>query len=462
MALLPFTESTDGSCHRRYHGRSWTWHLFVTILILGSLSSHHSVVYGQHLSSQYRFDNQEYEILHARDIYYDSIPRVALQSLLSANDGHVRHDVEQALGGTPQAFCMTLCGNKGKKSSDENINQDRTFVVVSKQEPQHDEYYLQACGVLDGHGEVGHDVSEFGRMEITRGLLAQVELWQTQKASLTPTIVADFMESLLVDVDARVPKKASSRGGATVSFVVRIGSHVYTVNAGDSQSFIAAMITTTTSADADKTDKTPTREVVLLHTTRLDKPDLPSEKERLLEAGAASVTEASDEDDARVWNEWIDEETGQRQSYGLAMSRGIGDRHATGVIANPLTESWSIEDLRRQAKEMIESKRKESASGEGECVVSENGDTETCQTQESVNVDDIELFAVSSTDGILDFSTPDGVVEMIGTYLHHENDPQQVFLAAQQLFYDSAQGWNEAYGGSYRDDMGLSVIALTR
>lgn len=358
---------------------------------------------------------------YAADIHYDSIARIALQAL--SEQYPVVHDLSRTIGHT-DAFCLTLCGAKGGQP----INQDRALTASGGD-------WFRLASVLDGHGTDGHHVSEFGRGELVRRIEQEVVAWQSLRPS--QEAIVEYLEQLPPQIDAAIPPRASAKGGATFTSAWQIHDTIYLVNAGDSQSLVGAT--------------TPHGSVVL-QTTRLDKPDV--ERQRLLAAGAQSVTDESDEDASRVWNTWIDDD-GEEQSIGLAMSRGIGDRHAKGVIADPLVQMWTVEELLEQAVKLLEK-----MPGEQVCEITADGE-ESCSTPEQsppVDKQDLRLFAVSATDGLIDYVEPNDIARVLGGSI----GSTEVFLAAQELIYTASQGWDEAYGGKYRDDIALSFFEIVR
>jgi serine/threonine protein phosphatase PrpC len=129
-----------------------------------------------------------------------------------------------AVTGNSNQLTLTLTGYKGGNLSDQT-NQDRGFVwqrssststSSSLQQDEggdndNDKDNLVMVGVLDGHGTMGHHVSEYAHGELSRQLGAQLNR-EYSKETIKEGIRQTFLR-----VDESVPKQSASRGGATAS-----------------------------------------------------------------------------------------------------------------------------------------------------------------------------------------------------------------------------------------------------
>ena len=79
-----------------------------------------------------------------------------------------------------------------------------------------------------------------------------------------------------------------------------------------------------------------------------------------------------------------------------------------------------------------------------------------CMAGSSADDDDIYVFAVSATDGLMDFATPEVVAQTVANSLFEKDGPH-LLTALEQLIYMSAQGWDQAKQGRYRDDIAIAV-----
>lgn len=425
-------------------------------------------------------------VVYPHDVRSDPTVRVGLDALLHSHDrddeGSNHSDALERVIGRPDIFAVTLCGSKSParvgrtpSSSHDDENQDRAFVLrqtvgESKGEDSGDDpFLLQAVGVLDGHGPEGHRVSDSGRQSIVDGLLRRLPPaidrggdGSAEGDTDDPAVVSRFLVELVEGADVALPPDAARNGGSTVSFVVQTSSHVYVVNAGDSQSFLLASVVVTIGVDGDSEDGQPPLQqpvIVELYASRKDTPDLPDERQRLEQAGGI-VTLESVQDVARVWH----------GRHGLAMSRGIGDRPALGVISTPRVHETTVQALHDQAREKVCSASNASARSQG-AAVGVTGKIDFIVPSEADMIDNsaafaaacsanataslrIRLLAVSATDGLLDYLTS---AQLAQALVKPDRHP---FLGARELLDVAANAWDADMDGSYRDDMALAAFEL--
>ena len=190
------------------------------------------------------------------------------------------------------------------------INQDRSWVIESFDNCQNQKF----CGVADGHGVHGHEVSEKVRVELGRYLEAQPLLRTDPEAALLKAhseMNRSIMESWL-DV--------SFSGSTSVSVLIR-GSNITCANVGDSRAILGSLKPGESSwqSTALSTDH---------------KPDDPGEQERIIAKKGRVMAYKGHQGEpmgpARVWLK-------NKDLPGLAMSRSFGDKIASsvGVIAEP-------------------------------------------------------------------------------------------------------------------------------
>lgn len=230
----------------------------------------------------------------------------------------------------------------------------------------------------------------------------------------------------------RLPTK--SEGGCTASVVLQLGSKLYVANAGDSQTFVVAHIAKSS-------------EVKVLHESREDKPDLPEERARIERMGGSVWIPGEDEDDtprAVV----TDPETGRW--FGLAMSRSIGDWDVTGVIAEPIVDVLNIQDLVadivvREAS-VCSANSEVDSTGSGTCV--------------EITADDVNLFAVSATDGMLDYLNLD-VIAATFAKAFYDDEGIHPLTACKDLILQAANRWDNHWEGTYRDDIAVAACKIT-
>jgi len=166
--------------------------------------------------------------------------------------------------------------------------------------------------VLDGHGEHGDGVSTYFRDNLVNEMLRHPSWSSDCKKSARDSILKvehQVIRNFRIDTEF---------SGTTLSMVIIRSNKIIGVNVGDSRAVIGKEEDGALIGEAFTEDH---------------KPDLPSEKERILAAGGrVFAVEYDDGIDgpARVW-------LGHMDVPGLAMSRSLGDAvaHTAGVISEP-------------------------------------------------------------------------------------------------------------------------------
>jgi serine/threonine protein phosphatase PrpC len=432
--------------------------------------------------------------LFSADIIFDDSIRVALKHVRYPHDIDgtvpvpvpVEHkDEAQAqeqqealqqlqVTGNADRLTLTLRGYKGVHAPNQP-NQDRGFVWQSSRTSMStsstssaDENSLLMVGVLDGHGSTGHHIAEYARGELIHqlGMLLLKEGDDDHDDHDSGEIMQEDIRQAFLRVDESIPRDLATGGGATVSIVLRRNDTLFVANAGDSQSLIAAVSTSAASsasaahahAHADTDIDIGKTRVTVLYASRLDKPDHPEERARILEAGGI-VSEASKYDDARVSYQH------NGRTWGLAMSRGLGDAAAIGVTAEPIVDVFSIAALKTRArKELQEMCRTVESSPSFSTAAFASSETDgTCtDTVEAATVDDdkdIQLFVVSATDGMIDYFEPTDLARIMGAAFY-DRATDHPLKAAENLIHAAAKEWQEEMEGEYRDDITISAAKI--
>lgn len=334
---------------------------------------------------------------------------------------------------------LTLKGYKGGRPEDQ-INQDRAVIHspfwIAGHDDQRDsgaatEVFAQLMGVFDGHGTGGELTSNFAIQEVPR-LLAEI-LSSLDMAD--ETAVSDALRETFLQVDRGDPSEG--RGGCTATVILQLGSKVFVANAGDSVSFVGVHF-----------GSSPESTVEVVYQTREDKPDLPDERKRILEAGGYVHIPSDPNDD--VPRAYHVDAKGQAR-YGLAMSRSLGDWHVQGVIAEPIVDVLDLLEIKRS---YLESCR----AADGEIKVT--SDTSKC---DSMDPESIRFFAVSLSDGMADYLETKDVAETMAASLFRSAEDSSVahpLTAAESLIHKAARIWNADYSGQYRDDIALAAATL--
>lgn len=196
--------------------------------------------------------------------------------------------------------------NPFKENKKFKTNQD-TYVMVNHIKGDENR---QILGVLDGHGRVGHDVSQFVAKGIVEYLCDKEEKLKNDKERCLHKCF------LGVDQDLKAAPIETMASGTTVNIIYVEGKDLYCANCGDSRATLGYK----------EGGKLKIKDMSIDH-----KPDLPEEKKRI-EAANGEVAPLACWPDGphRVWIK-------DGNVPGLAMSRSLGDgvAHSVGVSSEP-------------------------------------------------------------------------------------------------------------------------------
>jgi len=189
------------------------------------------------------------------------------------------------------------------------VNQDRGVVKYAVG----GDSSVSLFGVMDGHGEFGHLVAQFVQDKLPYYLGEQTDLKSDPPKYITLAVAGLVEELATANINITF-------SGTTCVFGVKIDNTFYVANIGDSRCVLGVA----------KEDGSV--EAVAL--TQDQKPEVPAEKARILEAGGRvqplQGLPGEDCGPPRVWLSEVD-------VPGLAMSRSIGDEvsQTVGVISVP-------------------------------------------------------------------------------------------------------------------------------
>ncbi len=154
---------------------------------------------------------------------------------------------------------------------------------------------------------------------------------------------------------------------------------------------------------------------------------------------------------------------------GLAMSRSIGDWDAgeVGVIPDPLIDILDTNDIK---KSVVDNVNQSCEDGTDEVEIDPASGEATSSKGQCVRITekDVKVFAISATDGLLDYLPEQAIVNHVSKGLYEttaedSSSAEQLshpLLVCEDLIYAAAQGWQEDKGGRYRDDIAISVVDL--
>jgi serine/threonine protein phosphatase PrpC len=364
-----------------------------------------------------------------QDIYYDPNVKAALAEMRKLKRDDIQEDHEGSKeqenlkildsSGRKDAGTLTLIGYKGGPLESQ-INQDRALCVVpyhlgqvtpakqhqrmGRSRPKENPIQQRLIGVFDGHANFGEVVSEFVLSELPKVLAKKLEGLERTTEQISKALIETFIE-----MDKKAPAEIS--GGCTASVVLQDGPKVYFANAGDSRSFLVVYRANTSTIE-------------IPYITREDKPDLQDERERVESRGGQVYLPLRGT--SRVL--YTDPVTGIQS--GLAMSRSIGDWEVGqfGVIPDPIVHVIDVPEL-------VQSELQKQAG------------------------DDVHIFAVSATDGIMDFISPEAIAHALALSMYGHDGPH-LLTTLEQLIYIAAQRWEQSKQGRYRDDIALAVTQI--
>jgi len=385
-----------------------------------------------------------------RDIEFDTEAKLALENIRKLNspeddESSAERDstdnsnnnsltLLRSVGNDDYAT-LTLVGYKGGDQKSQ-VNQDRSFVISpymsTTGETDDGKGSLQSqrriLGVFDGHGNGGEFVSDHTVHSLPDLIASKLdEVAKGDDPVLTEEVVKNIVFDSFVQMDQTAPDFVM--GGCTATIVLQLDDqNIYVGNAGDSRSLIA-------------TYRKSTGDVAVVYATREDKPDLPEEKARVETMGGRVRLASQPGGTSRVL--YIDKASGRE--WGLAMSRSIGDWDAgkVGVIPDPIVDVLSLKDL------------VSFGGAEETCSVTPKGE-QTCFKA----AEDIEVFAISATDGLLDFLSVEAIAGHVAKGLYAQDGPHLI-TACEELIRSAAGRWEQAEQGRYRDDIAIAVGRLT-
>ena len=207
-------------------------------------------------------------------------------------------------------------------------------------------YNFNIFGVLDGHGDDGHYVSQF----VSRFIINSIKNNSIIRKCTTPKEIYEkiisnkykLIENIFLDADIQIRKEKFDykSSGTTCIIIIQLEEKIICANTGDSR---AIMVYDKSSNNKNINKKNNLENTKVFPLSYDCKPNLPNERKRIYEHGGV-VEKALDE---------CDEEEGPFRVYikgedypGLAMSRSIGDIDAKkiGVIPNPQFIEYTITD----------------------------------------------------------------------------------------------------------------------
>jgi hypothetical protein len=91
-----------------------------------------------------------------------------------------------------------------------------------------------------------------------------------------------------------------------------------------------------------------------------------------------------------------------------------------------------------------------------DCQIPEEG---TLNAACLLSSDDVHIFAVSATDGLMEFVSPEMVAQALASSFY-EDDAPFLLSALEQIIYRAASEWDSFTIARYRDDIAVSVTEI--
>ena len=231
-------------------------------------------------------------------------------SVGTETDGHRRESFcDKSTSVKGHKFCPSASGvgyacKKGLKPV--SPNQD-SFLIIRV------EGGVSVYGVFDGHGRVGHDVSNFCKDQIAR-LLFESKLF-TSGSDIPQALKSAFATTQsLLEQETRAGRLDATSSGTTATVVVQRPDELFVAHVGDSRCVLTC-----------RSDPSAVYELTIDH-----KPQIPAERERIIANGGVVIKPPADVNH-RVYVK-------NQKFPGLAMSRALGDLvgyFGAGISAEP-------------------------------------------------------------------------------------------------------------------------------
>jgi len=214
---------------------------------------------------------------------------------------------------TEDGSCIGFLCKKGKKP--ESPNQDDFFIIRSEE--------LTLCGVMDGHGACGHDISLYVS-ESLPGLILRHACFDVEPLKALTEAFEHMHRHIkaISEMPFQGRKFDATLSGTTATVIGMKRGFLYCAAAGDSRAVVGR---------AAEGGKWKADDLVRDH-----KPDLADEQQRIVKSGGEV---------RKIPGDLVHRIFVREMHYpGLAMSRSLGDleAHKVGCVATPEVVSMKI------------------------------------------------------------------------------------------------------------------------
>jgi serine/threonine protein phosphatase PrpC len=339
----------------------------------------------------------------------------------------------------------TVLFYKGDKGNPNDPNQDAAVIVSPYLIGNHTDGVLlmaQFSGVFDGHGYLGEVVSKFARDQIPLRLSEKLSRMSLEDVTTNHEAVKTAIKDTFIEVDQDLP--TNGQGGATATMILQLNSKLYIANTGDSRSFIALQVDD---------------HIQMVYESKEHKPGDPLETARILKAGGHVHQPKGDVPRAYAVdkNDYL--------TFGVAMSRSLGDWQAKGVIPDPTVDIVDIDQLIATAqekfvKECITEQQHSDKSDSTDENKKEDVDV-ACLGEASLDASEVHILAISATDGMADYLQLEQIAYVFAASMFVPENPHPL-TAAEYLILMAAEYWQQEYQGKYRDDIAVAAVKVLR
>jgi serine/threonine protein phosphatase PrpC len=210
------------------------------------------------------------------------------------------------------------------------VNQDRACEVAPFGRAKDKAFFA----VFDGHGQYGHNVSQYVASTLPKFILRQRDLDKTDPRSTVKALTAAFVacnHELVVG-----PIDCSYSGSTAVALFID-GNTLFCCNTGDSRAVLASTRPIDPADARAPATTAPASGLTVIPLSIDHKPDRPDEKRRILQSGgrveACRAANGAEIGPPRVW-------LARQDVPGLAMTRSFGDQVAASVGVNAVPEVY--------------------------------------------------------------------------------------------------------------------------
>jgi len=388
----------------------------------------------------------------------------------TSSDPCLVHFPDSCGSGSADSSSSSICvlTLKGQKSSlqstsySELPNQDRSAVIEFGGAKTRNKLFA----LLDGHGELGHLVSELALMDLPFRVLedlskvlpaapADAVASSSSSATAAAAVISDALTRAFLRADGNPAMSRIAGSGSTAVIVYQHGSAVYAASVGDSTAFVARY-----DAPPPPPSSSSNRTSTVVLDAPAHKPADPGERARIEAAGGTVMIPSEEELRAGASSRVVlplltgdggdgnDDDGGGgggggffMSSLALAMSRSIGDYEGKKpgyLLAEPAVR-WI--DLKQQQQQQ--------------------------QQQQRTGDSDSFFFVVAASDGLIDMVPKQEVANLVGRAIAADEavagNPagnSNLRQTCQGLVDRAKLGWSLGTGGTYRDDITIVVSKL--